>query len=259
MELHAAEARKVYEKALFSTSKLTTQQILLIFWHFVHGLSESQCVTCSNITASYNNTAVKYYRMCREICNEWFWDPRNTPKLGGFGTIVEMDESYFAGKPKYQRGRRLGEKSWEDDQKWAFGLVQRNSMDAIIVQVPSKRSRNDLIPTIENNCKEGTIFCSDGWKAYHNLVEHMNLADCLHFPVNHTENYVHPETGAHTQTVEGMWRQVKAFLPNFGLKPGDLNTYIGTFLWLRYTKQRKLDKFIHFLACVKEKHPFKQF
>ena len=61
-----------------------------------------------------------------------------------------------------------------------------------------------------------------------------------------------PETSAHTQTVEGMWRQVKACLPNFGLKPGDLNTYIGTFLWLRYTKQRKLNNFIHFLACVKE-------
>ena len=116
--------------------------------------------------------------MHTEICNEWFWDPRNTPKLGGFGTIVEMDESYFAGKPKYQRGRRLGEKSWEDDQKWAFGLVQRTSMDAIIVQVPSKRSRNDLIPIIENNCKEGTIFCFDGWNALHNLLEHINLADC---------------------------------------------------------------------------------
>ena len=119
-------------------------------------------------------------------------------------------------------------------------------MDAILVQVPSKRSRNDLIPIIENNCKEGTVFCSDGCKAYHNLVEHMNLADCLHFPVNHTENYVNPETGAHTQTVEGMRRQVKAFLPNFGFKPGDLNTYIGTFLWLRYTKQRKLDKLYKF-------------
>ena len=88
-------------------------------------------------------------------------------------------------------------------------------------------------------------------------MEHLNLSDCLHFPVNHTENYVDPETGAHTQTVEGMCRQVKAFLPNFGLKPGDL-TYFRT-LWLRYTKQRKLDKFVHYLACVKEKRPFKQF
>ena len=52
-------------------------------------------------------------------------------------------------------------------------------------------------------------------------------------------------------------RQVKAFFPNFGLKLGDLNTYI--FFWLSYTKQRKLDKLIHFLACVKEKCPFKQF
>ena len=92
--------KSVRKGTIFDKSKLTTQQILLIFWHFVHGLSESQCATYTNITASCNNTVVKYYRMCREICNEWFWDPRNTPKLGGFGTIVEMDESYFVGKPK---------------------------------------------------------------------------------------------------------------------------------------------------------------
>ena len=97
---------------------------------------------------------------------------------------------------------------------------------------------------------------SDGWKAYNKLADHLDLDDVLHYPVNHSENYVDPETGAHTQTIEGFWRQLKAWLPNFGLKPTDLPSYIGAFCWYRYCKQRKLDFFLHFLRCISNKRPF---
>ena len=105
---------------------------------------------------------------------------------------------------------------------------------------------------------DGTIFCSDGWKAYNRLKEHLDLEDVLHFPVNHSENFVDPITGRHTQTIEGLWRHAKEFLPSFGMKPNDLNTYIGAFLWHRYCKQRKLDFFMHFLKCAAEIHPIMQ-
>ena len=77
----------------------------------------------------------------------------------------------------------------------------------------------------------------------------------MHFAVNHTKNYVDPETGAYTQTVEGMWNHCKQFMPSFGMKPRDLHTYIGTFLWTRYCKQRRLDMFMHILKCAAELHP----
>ena len=85
----------------------------------------------------------KWYKFCRRVVTEWFWNPINTPKLGGFGKIVEMDESYFPGKPKFNRGRRLGEdanSSWENDEKWVFAMTERDSLDAVAVQVPSNRS-----------------------------------------------------------------------------------------------------------------------
>ena len=66
-----------------------------------------------------------------------------------------MDKSYFNGK---LCGCRLGETSWEDDEKWAFSLAQHKTLDAIIEQVPSKRARDDLKHVIEKNCKEGTFF-----------------------------------------------------------------------------------------------------
>ena len=70
----------------------------------------------------------EYYADCRAVCNSWIRDSKNAPKLGRFGKVVEMDESYFPGQPKYMRGRRLGT-SWEDDEKWTFGLTERDGLD----------------------------------------------------------------------------------------------------------------------------------
>ena len=86
-------------------------------------------------------------------------------------------------------------------------MTERGSLDVIAQQVPSDRSRKDLLPIIKKHCKEGTFFCSDGWKANDKLEEYLDLEDILHYPVNHSANYVDPETGAHTQKIEGFWRQ----------------------------------------------------
>ena len=139
-----------------------------------------------------------------------------------------------------------------------MGLTQRGSLDAIVKQVPANRARNDLVPIIETHTRSGTIYCSDSWKGYINLSEYVDLEDTSHFAVNHSKNYVDPDTGAHTETIEGMWKHMKEFLPN-GMLPKDADTYIGTFLWHRYCKQRKLDVFIHFLKCCAAIHKPTQF
>ena len=238
----------------FDHSKLSIQSTLRIIWNFVHHLSEEQCKQFVGISTKTNHTVSEYYGDCRNICNSWIRDPKNQPKLGGFGIIVEMDESYFPSQPKFNRGRRLGT-TWSDDEKWVFGLTPRNSLDCILEQVPSNRSQKILLPIINKHCLEGTLFCSDGWKAYNCLADHLELDDVLHYQVNHSKNYVDPNTGAHTQTIEGLWSHVKDFLPNHGMKPCDLGSYLGTFMWVRFCKQRKLDKFMHFLKCAAEIRP----
>ena len=238
----------------FDNSKLSIQSIVRIVWNFIHHLSAEQCKSYVAISTKTNHTVTEYYADCRAICNSWIRNPKNTPKLGGFGKIVEMDESYFAGQPKYKRGRRLGT-SWEDDEKWTFGLTERDSLDCVLIQVPSSRNRSTLLPIINAHCLEGTLFCSDGWRSYNKLADHLDLEDVLHYPVNHSKNYVDPETGAHTQTIEGLWGHVKDFLPTRGMKPCDLYSYLGWFMWTRFCKQRNLDKFVHFFKCVSEVRP----
>ena len=238
----------------FDNSKLPIQSIVRIVWNFLHHLSVDQCKSYVAISTKTNHTVVEYYADCRSICNSWIWNPINTPKLGGFGKIVEMDESYFPGQSKYKRGRNLGT-SWETDEKWVFGLTERDSLDCILTQVPSSRTRKNLIPIINKHCKQGSLFCSDGWKAYFKLAEHLDLEDVLHYSVKHSKNYVDADTGAHTQTIAGLWGHVKDFLPIRGMKPKDLNSYLGWFMWTRYCKQRKLDLFVHFLRCVADIRP----
>ena len=60
-----------------------------------------------------------------------------------------------------------------------------------------------LIQIINENCASGTVFYSDSWKAYYKLPEQLDLEDVLNFTVNQTKNYVDPNTGAHTQSIEG--------------------------------------------------------
>ena len=66
-----------------------------------------------------DNTVSKYYAECRHVTATWIWDDKNTPKFGGFGKIVEMDESFFVDAPKYNRGRHRGTTSGDDEQ-WVF-------------------------------------------------------------------------------------------------------------------------------------------
>ena len=133
----------------FDNSKLSVQSIFRI-WNFKQHLSEEQCKHFVGIFTKTNHTVSEYYGDCRNICNNWIWDPRNLPKLGGFGVIVKMDELYFPRQPKFNRGRRLGT-TWKEDGNWVFGLTARESLDCIIIQVPSNRSRKTLLLIINKH------------------------------------------------------------------------------------------------------------
>ena len=87
------------------------------------------------------------------------------------------------------------------------------------------------------------------------ILQHLEIEDVLYFPVNHTNNYVDPITGAHTQTIEGLWRHCKEHLPSYGMKPVDLQEYLGSFMWIRYCKQRKLDMFMEMMKCTSAEVP----
>ena len=56
--------------------------------------------------------------------------------------------------------------------------------------------------------------------------------------VCHKYNFVDPRTGAHTQTIEGLWQHVRALLPRHGMRPNKLHMYLDEFVYRRYNSNK---------------------
>lgn len=155
------------------------------------------------------------------------WSLAQKEKIGGVGQIVEIDESKF-GKRKYNVGRVI-------EGQWVFGAFCRNTRSCFMVPVEN-RNRDTLLAIIKDRILPGTTVISDCWKAY----------DCLesegfqHLTVNHSYNFVDPETAAHTNTIERQWREVKRRVPMFGRRKHHFVGYLATAMFkMRFPEVKK--------------------
>lgn len=155
-------------------------------------------------------------------------------KIGGVGKIVEIDESKFT-KHKYHVGHRVR-------GDWVFGGVERESNKCFLKVVPD-RSAETLTKVLTDHVLPGTTVYSDCWRAYSKLGEE----GYNHLTVNHSLHFKDPETGVHTNTIEGLWQKVKydPHIPKFGLRDGMLDGYLSVFMWLR--KNAGKDYYMQFI------------
>lgn len=212
-------------------SKLSFCQIVELVWMWCNLVSNSDC---ERWTGRGNHTITDWYNMCRDVCVDMYG---KRSKMGGVGLVVQIDESLFQGKRKYNRGRLLasdrrrhetvpvsdsdssdceneptnGESSAQNygqrvQGPWVFGMCCNK--DGVLERrffVVERRDRATLLPIILNEIEQGSSVHSDCWRAYSTLADH----GYTHHTVNHSENFVDPTTGAHTQTIESLWRHVK--------------------------------------------------
>ena len=163
------------------------------------------------------STITDWKNFMRDLCVELHLV--NPQLIGGPGDIVEIDESMF-GRHKYHRGRELS-------GQWVFGGVCRGTDDIFMVSV-GDRSSATLIPLIHQYVRPGSIIMSDQWAAYNQI----NPGTFPHYTVNHSENFVNPTNGAHTQTVESGWGHIKKRLRNsMTTNPDFLDTYLAEHCW----------------------------
>jgi hypothetical protein len=71
-----------------------------------------------------------------------------------------------------------------------------------------------------------------------------------HFKVNHSVNFKDPITGAHTNTVEGMWKHAKASLSQYSRKKHFYGGYMAKFMFLEKCRLLNLDPVIEFFRLV---------
>lgn len=111
-------------------------------------------------------------------------------KLGGYGKIVEIDESMYA-KVKHWVGKDLKRK-----QIWVFGLVERVPKDEedqskCYMEIVKDREAITLVNIIYNKCETGTTIFSDKWPSYNKIS---SFKDFDHKTVNHSVNFVDPDS-----------------------------------------------------------------
>lgn len=83
---------------------------------------------------------------------------------------------------------------------------------------------------------------TDDWGAYRNLQRHLPNRVARHRVVVHSENFVDPATGIHTQEAESAWANLKMPLKaRQGISHDDLQAYLDDRMWRQW---RGLDDII---------------
>jgi len=220
--------------------------ILLLFafsrqWKYEEAINQT---SLHNETTS-SETIANFYSYCREVCVIAMQERyANKGPTGGPGQVVEIDESLI-GHRKYHRGRLI-------PGTWVFGIYNRNTKELRMFKCPdNKRDINTLLPIIQANIRTGTKIISDCWASYTCLKNH----GYTHETVNHSENFVDPTTGAHTQTIECYWRHLKTNMRKGGIPYEDKADHIWTFLYMKMCRQNNIDVLEQLLQNIKAQFP----
>lgn len=240
--------KRLTTKTIRHGSFFQKSRIPLTKWIYLMYLwsQETPVVKAIDNTKLSEKTVIQVYQYLRDVCSTKLL---NTPcQLGGPGVIVQIDESLFNHKSKYQRGRRANK------EQWVFGIADTSVKPAITyLQTVDKRDAATLLPIIERVVAPGSTVHSDEWKAYKKIQEKCGLQ---HQTVNHSINFVDPIDGTHTQNIESYWAKAKyKFKVMKGCKAESLPSYLDERMWRdRYGKNTE-EAFTSICSHIAEQYP----
>jgi len=176
-----SKSKSIKTGTWFRQSNLTFRELLLITYIVRR---ETARFTKEKYSLS-SNTVADWSMFCRE--NMLVFMAGCSEKLSGPNKIVEIVESKF-GRRKYHRRHPI-------KGQWVFGGVERDSSRTFLVPVPD-RTADTLVAIIRDWIEPRTTVISDSWATYRNLESQ----GYTHRTVNHSIQFVDPDTGAHTNT-----------------------------------------------------------
>ena len=223
---------------LFSNLHLERWQYLAFVWLFLRKSSMEICVSLSQIS---KKTFTAWIRELGLILEKALL--KGAPMIGGVGHIVEIDESLF-GKRKYNRGHRV-------HGVWIFGGIDRTTGEMFALPV-EKRNAAALTLIIKHFIKPGTTIHSDMWAAYRKLAD----AGFVHATVNHSVEFKAPD-GTHTNTIESIWRHMKACRSTHGKQWHLIAGRLALFMLRHRCTAQNLDLFDEFCRAARQIFNFK--
>ena len=132
---------------------------------------ETTVKSAADTTGVSQKTIVQRYQYMRDVCSTKLLN--TSPDLGGTGVVVQIDESLFNHKSKYQRGRR------PDKETWVFRIADiadtSTKLAVTYMQTVAKRDAATLLPIIQKVVRPGSIVYSDEWRAYRQIQPKLSL------------------------------------------------------------------------------------
>lgn len=174
--------------------------------HFVAGTT-ARCA--ASLVGVNFKTGAYYYRRLRELI-AYHLEKESPQVLSG---EIEVDESYFGGHRKGNRGRGAGGKVP------VFGLLKRGGK--VYTQIIPDAQGSTLVPIIERKVVPDSIVYSDCWRGYNTL----DVTDFKHYRINHSKLFADKKN--HINGIENFWNQAKRHMRKFNGIP---RQYFGLFL-----------------------------
>jgi transposase-like protein len=178
------------------------------------------------------NTVCNFYGHFRNLVSADI--PENTMKIGGPNVIVEIDESKF-GKRKFNRGHHV-------EGVWVVGGIERTPEKKVFLTRVDSRNEKTLIEVIKKHVLPGSIIITDMWRGYFNLSTFTGYQN--HLCVNHSMSFKDEITGAHTNTIEGIWNGIKLNLKARNRTKEHINEHLFEYIWRKNNKDNLWGGFI---------------
>jgi transposase len=178
-------------------SKVKQEKLIELFVAGSTGRCAAELVGVNVKTACY------FYQRLRELIA--LQTEREANEV--FAGEIEVDESYFGGHRKGNRGRCAAGKVP------VFGLLKRGGK--VYTKIIPDASGTTLIPIIEKKVIPDSIVYSDCWKGYNVL----DVSDFKHYRINHSKLFADRQN--HINGIENFWNQAKRHLRKFNGVPKD--------------------------------------
>lgn len=209
--------RSILAKSYFENSNIPIRTLLCLLFLWAARVPVGRI---KYLLAISDKTATQWFQYFRDTCSHHLLEIYDGGfRLGNPGHIIQLDESVLT-KRKYHVGRLIKE-------QWIFGIYDTTYKVGVITYVPN-RTKETLLPLIQKHVKENSIIWTDRIRR---LVELPN--GYIHGSVNHSENFIDPDTGVCTNAVEAYWSRVKRFLRQQRVMTATnhLPGYLDEFMW----------------------------
>jgi transposase-like protein len=170
-----------------------------------------------------------------------------TGKIGGDGSVIEMDETFVGGKLKNMHKSKRpkgtgfsGIPTGSMAKTIVVGTLERGGR--VKVEVVADRTREVLHRIANENIASGSELMTDEWHPYKGM-------DFQHQIINHAQEYVRGHI--HTNGIENFWSCLKRSLGGtyISVEPFHLNAYIAEQVF-RYNNRKDADDFTRFASCI---------